>query len=552
MVDYSNIPRDSRRVPLETRVQFKFDRFFGFLSEYSSNISPGGMFINTQQPQPPGTVLDVEFSLGEDGFQLIQARGEVIWVRKEDQGPGRPAGMGLRFLELSDGSKELIYRMVDNYVQEGGVPFDLSLVPDEMPAAAKAAFPGAAAAAASLPRTPPANDDEPFDLSADPFQLEDMEPAVQPRQEVLVFPDIDTPAFPEPEADPLPDLDSLAPPPGGWAPQPAPEERPGEMPRELLEPLPEPAPWAAAEPQPEVPAEPSAPLLAREEPEPARWTSAPPPLEPESQSWSGVPRDPEAAPPPVYLPEPPPPREAPTPLVHYAGSARATEPRRSSVPWLIVLLVAVGALTAFVLMNEQIMDWAGLGSGEITAATPGRPLPRPRARATVPAPGGPPAATVTEGTPAAPVVIEEAPGATQPAAPAPSAPGAQTAAPAPVAAAPAPATGPPATVIQRITFERLPTGTEIVLWGNGAIRLGSYTRLRIDGNPAREVIKLKGIRQRYPSPRVGVGTPEVLQVRVGHHPGDELHVVLDLTGPRVQAAGFQEDGNRLRVLVQRP
>ena len=48
MVDYSNIPRDSRRVPLETRVQFKFDRFDGFISEYSANISPGGMFIRTR------------------------------------------------------------------------------------------------------------------------------------------------------------------------------------------------------------------------------------------------------------------------------------------------------------------------------------------------------------------------------------------------------------------------------------------------------------------------------------------------------------------------
>ena len=64
MVDYSNIPRDSRRVPLETRVQFKFDRFSGFLSEYSANISPGGFFLRTRAPQAHGTVLDFEFRLG--------------------------------------------------------------------------------------------------------------------------------------------------------------------------------------------------------------------------------------------------------------------------------------------------------------------------------------------------------------------------------------------------------------------------------------------------------------------------------------------------------
>src|SRR6185436_9122854 len=115
MIDYSNIPRDSRRVPLQTRVQFKFDRFSGFISEYSSNISPGGIFIKTHQPAPSGQVIDFEFRLG-DGFELIKGQGQVVWSRTEDEGPARPAGMGLRFLELSQDSKDLIYRIVDTYI----------------------------------------------------------------------------------------------------------------------------------------------------------------------------------------------------------------------------------------------------------------------------------------------------------------------------------------------------------------------------------------------------------------------------------------------------
>src|SRR6185295_19303723 len=128
MIDYNNIPRDSRRVPLETRVQFKFDRFSGFISEYSANISPGGLFLRTREPQPPGTVLDLEFRLG-DGYELIRGRGEVIWVRAEDEGTARPAGMGLRFLELSEGSRELIYRIVDEHILQGGTPFDVTQNP---------------------------------------------------------------------------------------------------------------------------------------------------------------------------------------------------------------------------------------------------------------------------------------------------------------------------------------------------------------------------------------------------------------------------------------
>lgn len=133
--DLSSVPRDSRRVPIATKVAFKFERFTGFISEYSANISPTGMFITTNRPEPPGSVLDFEFQLG-DGFDLIRGKGEVVWIRAVAEGPSRPAGMGIRFLELAEGSKELIYRIVDQYVQDGGTPFDVSLrPPDPVPIA---------------------------------------------------------------------------------------------------------------------------------------------------------------------------------------------------------------------------------------------------------------------------------------------------------------------------------------------------------------------------------------------------------------------------------
>ncbi len=128
--DLSSVPRDSRRVPIAAQVTFKFERFAGFISEYSQNISPTGMYITTNQPEPPGSVLDFEFQLG-DGFEIIQGKGEVVWIRAVSEGPTRPAGMGIRFLELSDGSKELIYRIVDQYIQDGGTPFDVSLRPPD-------------------------------------------------------------------------------------------------------------------------------------------------------------------------------------------------------------------------------------------------------------------------------------------------------------------------------------------------------------------------------------------------------------------------------------
>jgi molecular chaperone DnaK len=122
------VSRDSQRVPLETRVQLKFEWFGGFISEYSANISPGGMFIRTQTPEPVGRLIGFELRLG-DGYELIRGTGEVVWARMIDQGPDKQAGMGIRFLEISPDGRELIYQMVDNYIAQGGTPFDVTDMP---------------------------------------------------------------------------------------------------------------------------------------------------------------------------------------------------------------------------------------------------------------------------------------------------------------------------------------------------------------------------------------------------------------------------------------
>ena len=149
-----SVPRDSRRVPLETRVHLKFERFSGFISEYSANISPGGMFITTQTPEPPGTMLEFQLQLG-DGFELIRGTGEVVWVRAAADGTTRPAGMGIRFLRLSRGSRDLIYKMVDAHISEGGTPFDLTSGTPTEATDASAAEPPAPIIAEAAPEPAP-------------------------------------------------------------------------------------------------------------------------------------------------------------------------------------------------------------------------------------------------------------------------------------------------------------------------------------------------------------------------------------------------------------
>jgi uncharacterized protein (TIGR02266 family) len=192
--DYSNVPRDSRRVPIATKVAFKFERFSGFISEFSSNISPTGMFITTKTPEPPGSMLDFEFRLG-DGFEIIQGKGEVVWTRAIAEGPNRPPGMGIRFLDLGEGSKELIYRIVDQYIQDGGTPFDVSLRPPD-PIPTPLAFPEPA----PFPDLPDSGSLPPVDSSAWLPPVDGLDPLGKPL-------DDDFPPF----VSPLPPMDDPEP-----------------------------------------------------------------------------------------------------------------------------------------------------------------------------------------------------------------------------------------------------------------------------------------------------------------------------------------------------
>ncbi|HEX5718610.1 MAG TPA: hypothetical protein VF179_20790, partial [Thermoanaerobaculia bacterium] len=128
------------------------------------------------------------------------------------------------------------------------------------------------------------------------------------------------------------------------------------------------------------------------------------------------------------------------------------------------------------------------------------------------------------------------------------------AAPAPETAAPVPAlTGPSATALERITFEQASGGTDVILWGNGAIRPEVYSQSRI-GDPPRELIVLTGMGRSFPTARVEVGTGEVKQIRTGYHQkarGNEQHVVIDLADPAVQVTRIEAREKHLRIHLQR-
>ena len=103
--------RRHSRTPLSLLVQFRFNSFEDFLAEYSINISPGGMFISTDEPKEEGSMVYIQFSL-KDGSKLIEGLGRVVRVIPPGD-PEGPPGMGVEFVNFDDESMQLILEICD-------------------------------------------------------------------------------------------------------------------------------------------------------------------------------------------------------------------------------------------------------------------------------------------------------------------------------------------------------------------------------------------------------------------------------------------------------
>jgi len=84
-----------------------------FLFAYITDVSALGIFVRTNNPEAPGTRLNLRFKLpGAD--EALQVDGEVIWIN-----PFRPGdidnlnpGMGIRFLDLEGAAKSQLVGLV--------------------------------------------------------------------------------------------------------------------------------------------------------------------------------------------------------------------------------------------------------------------------------------------------------------------------------------------------------------------------------------------------------------------------------------------------------
>lgn len=100
--------RDNRkepRIPIQLKVDIESPNDH-YLFEYSSNLSQNGIFIQSMEPLPSGTLVNIQFFLPESCW--IRTRGEVIWTNNDEEEDEEEMGMGVKFIGLDEKDREMI------------------------------------------------------------------------------------------------------------------------------------------------------------------------------------------------------------------------------------------------------------------------------------------------------------------------------------------------------------------------------------------------------------------------------------------------------------
>lgn len=102
------------RLKTQIQVDYTLDDDIELL--YSTNISAGGLFLETLNPFPTGTKLLLRFNLPESD-KIIEVVGEVVYSVEEifDVDDWDLPGMGIRFVAVNPEDQVLIENFVETH-----------------------------------------------------------------------------------------------------------------------------------------------------------------------------------------------------------------------------------------------------------------------------------------------------------------------------------------------------------------------------------------------------------------------------------------------------
>ncbi len=111
MSDFSD-RRSSVRLRVELWVEETTER--ELYIQRSSNLSEGGIFLENTVPHPVGTLINLSFQLPGER-EPIKTRGEIVSCGS----PGSELGMGVKFVDLDEASRQRIGRFIQDQEQKG-------------------------------------------------------------------------------------------------------------------------------------------------------------------------------------------------------------------------------------------------------------------------------------------------------------------------------------------------------------------------------------------------------------------------------------------------
>ena len=116
MSDAKKPPTPTRRTArVHHEVMVGVSSEHGTFSGWGTNLSAGGVFVNSHHAPPVGTRVTVLLQL--PGHSECKLNGRVAWAQASGPGVDEP-GMGIEFLEADDETRQLVGRMVEKLTQD--------------------------------------------------------------------------------------------------------------------------------------------------------------------------------------------------------------------------------------------------------------------------------------------------------------------------------------------------------------------------------------------------------------------------------------------------
>jgi uncharacterized protein (TIGR02266 family) len=115
----SEPPRRDKRIASTRGLLVRCDSWREFVQHYATDISQGGMFIVTDDPPEMLSEIHVQMSLPEGHDVLLRCQVVHVLDAAQAERDGRPAGIGVQFLELDAVRKAQIHQLVEFARWEG-------------------------------------------------------------------------------------------------------------------------------------------------------------------------------------------------------------------------------------------------------------------------------------------------------------------------------------------------------------------------------------------------------------------------------------------------